>query len=247
MIDLSTFDIEFYEYCDHPSMADLHVIVPGKFVAMKGPHARATFKDGVQFLPPSRYFNIFEKLGVTAVVRLNSEQYPAKAFRDAGFNHYDIIYDDCTNPDQAVIDAWWEVCRQEKGAIAVHCKAGLGRTVSSFSMLSRAKDVAPPQNLAARQTNLPRAIKAAARASQSTCACAELPRSVQQTLFKSILQTSASSLLSALGIGYGLPHCSRAPFTGTLLYPLAPLILFCYLWRGGCVFLRGACAQASRV
>jgi len=65
---------------------------------------------------------------VTAVVRLNSEQYPAKAFRDAGFNHYDIIYDDCTNPDQAVIDAWWEVCRQEKGAIAVHCKAGLGRT-----------------------------------------------------------------------------------------------------------------------
>lgn len=128
MIDLATFDIELYEYCDHPSMADLHVIVPGKFVAMKGPHTRASFRDGVQFLPPSRYFDLFAKFGVTAVVRLNSEQYPAKAFRDAGFNHYDIIYDDCTNPDQAVIDAWWEVCRQEKGAIAVHCKAGLGRT-----------------------------------------------------------------------------------------------------------------------
>eukprot|EP00961_Rhodomonas_salina_P054473 731929-Rhodomonas_salina.1 len=39
-----TFDLEFYEYCDHPSMADLHVIVPGKFVAMKGPHSKSYFK-----------------------------------------------------------------------------------------------------------------------------------------------------------------------------------------------------------
>mmetsp|Transcript_30770 Transcript_30770/g.71904 ORF Transcript_30770/g.71904 Transcript_30770/m.71904 type:complete len:592 (+) Transcript_30770:113-1888(+) len=128
LVDLESFDIELYEYCDHPSMADLHVIVPGKFLAMKGPHARSYFKYGVHFLAPSHYFDIFKKFGVSAVVRLNEEQYDANVFRDAGFNHYDIVFDDCTVPDQAVLDAWWETCRKEKGMIAVHCKAGLGRT-----------------------------------------------------------------------------------------------------------------------
>ena len=55
-------------------MADLHEIVKGKFVALKGPHMRSYFKDGVQFLAPSHYFELFRKLNVTAVVRLNDEQ-----------------------------------------------------------------------------------------------------------------------------------------------------------------------------
>jgi hypothetical protein len=52
LVNLQTFDLETYEYCDHPSNADMHVIVPGKFIAMKGPHARTYFRDGVQFLSP---------------------------------------------------------------------------------------------------------------------------------------------------------------------------------------------------
>ena len=51
-----------------------------------------------------------------------------QAFTDAGFNHYDIYFDDCTVPDRALVDHWFDVCRKEKGAIAIHCKAGLGRT-----------------------------------------------------------------------------------------------------------------------
>eukprot|EP00287_Rhodomonas_sp_CCMP768_P009957 CAMPEP_0196727112 /NCGR_PEP_ID=MMETSP1091-20130531/8181_1 /TAXON_ID=302021 /ORGANISM="Rhodomonas sp., Strain CCMP768" /LENGTH=454 /DNA_ID=CAMNT_0042069653 /DNA_START=222 /DNA_END=1586 /DNA_ORIENTATION=- len=128
LIQMQNFDLEFYEYCDHPSMADLHVIVPGKFIAMKGPHSKSYFKDGVQFLAPSHYFEIFKKLNVSAVVRLNDEQYSAKTFKDAGFNHYHIYFDDCTVPDASVVTQWFEACRKEKGALAVHCKAGLGRT-----------------------------------------------------------------------------------------------------------------------
>ena len=103
-------------------------VCSNKFVALKGPHARSYFKDGVQFLAPSHYFELFRKLNVTAVVRLNDEQYSAKAFTDAGFNHYDIYFDDCTVPDRALVDHWFDVCRKEKGSIAIHCKAGLGRT-----------------------------------------------------------------------------------------------------------------------
>ena len=43
-------------------------------MALKGPHARSYFKDGVQFLAPSHYFELFRKLNVSAVVRLNDEQ-----------------------------------------------------------------------------------------------------------------------------------------------------------------------------
>ena len=78
LIDMKNFDLEFYEYCDHPAMADLHEIIKNKFVALKGPHTRSYFKDGVQFLAPSHYFELFRKLNVSAVVRLNDEQYPAK-------------------------------------------------------------------------------------------------------------------------------------------------------------------------
>jgi len=128
IINMKSFDLEFYEHCDHPSMADLHEIIPGKFIAMKGPHTKSYYKDGVQFLAPSHYFEIFKRLNVSAVVRLNDEQYPSKAFTDVGIHHYDIYFDDCTVPNMNVVNRWFEVCRQEKGAIAVHCKAGLGRT-----------------------------------------------------------------------------------------------------------------------
>ena len=28
LVNMKTFDLEVYEFCDHPSIADLHVIVP---------------------------------------------------------------------------------------------------------------------------------------------------------------------------------------------------------------------------
>eukprot|EP00961_Rhodomonas_salina_P013171 177066-Rhodomonas_salina.1 len=36
-------------------------------------------------------------------VGLNDEQYAAKTFKDAGFNHYHIYFDDCTVPDMSVV------------------------------------------------------------------------------------------------------------------------------------------------
>ncbi len=37
------FDLEWFEYCDHPGTADLHCILPGKFVAFKGPKQQGAF------------------------------------------------------------------------------------------------------------------------------------------------------------------------------------------------------------
>ncbi len=47
-----------------------------------------------------------------------------------GINHYDLFFPDGTPPTEAVLRRFLEIVEIEEGAIAVHCKAGLGRTGS---------------------------------------------------------------------------------------------------------------------
>ncbi|KAJ1470392.1 hypothetical protein T484DRAFT_1753909, partial [Baffinella frigidus] len=101
VLDIEDFDLEWFEYCDHPANGDLHVIVPGKFVAFKGPQQETAFNQttGIMDLAPSHYFEIFKDAGVSAVVRLNEPCYDKAAFEEAGFAHYDIYFDDCSTPE----------------------------------------------------------------------------------------------------------------------------------------------------
>jgi len=43
LINLSAFNPEEYEYYDHPMHGDMHVMVPGKFIAFKGVFAFFSF------------------------------------------------------------------------------------------------------------------------------------------------------------------------------------------------------------
>ena len=45
-----------------------------------------------------------------------------------GIRHYELEFPDCTVPDQFVVQKFLDICDKEEGAIAVHCRAGLGRT-----------------------------------------------------------------------------------------------------------------------
>lgn len=74
------------------------------------------------------YFSYFRNHNITTIVRLNAPQYPAKRFTDAGFEHYDLIYPDGTSPPMAILHRFLRICENSRGAVAVHCKAGLGRT-----------------------------------------------------------------------------------------------------------------------
>jgi cell division cycle 14 len=69
---------------------------------------------------------------VGLVVRLNEHLYPAKYFTALGITHMDMIFDDGTCPPLPDLRAWinlaHEVITVHKKKVAVHCKAGLGRT-----------------------------------------------------------------------------------------------------------------------
>lgn len=74
---------------------------------------------------------------MTAVVRLNKKIYDRKRFVDGGFRHYDLYFPDGTCPSEPILMKWLEIAEAEPGALAVHCKAGLGRTgilICSFLM-----------------------------------------------------------------------------------------------------------------
>jgi len=84
---------------------------------------------------PSPFKNVlshFSKRNVGLVVRLNSELYSPTYFTALGINHLDMIFDDGTCPPLHMVKKFIRLAHEmitvKHRAIAVHCKAGLGRT-----------------------------------------------------------------------------------------------------------------------
>ncbi|KAG6865989.1 hypothetical protein C0991_009661 [Blastosporella zonata] len=73
----------------------------------------------------------FDKNNVKLVVRLNTELYDRATFLDRGIDHLELYYDDGTNPTDEIVRHFIDVSDrviETGGVVAVHCKAGLGRT-----------------------------------------------------------------------------------------------------------------------
>ncbi|KAH8273725.1 hypothetical protein KR018_011180 [Drosophila ironensis] len=125
------FDAEEYEYFERVENGDFNWIVPQKFIAFCGPHQKSkTLPNGYPCHAPERYFTYFRDNNVTTVIRLNAKVYHASAFENAGFDHRDLFFIDGSTPSDAILKKFLSICETTKGAIAVHCKAGLGRTGS---------------------------------------------------------------------------------------------------------------------
>uniref|UniRef100_A0A182PFX0 protein-tyrosine-phosphatase n=1 Tax=Anopheles epiroticus TaxID=199890 RepID=A0A182PFX0_9DIPT len=122
------FDHVAYEHYERVENGDLNWIVPGKFLAFCGPHYQTHITNGMAVLGPDAYLDYFRRNRVTTVVRLNMRKYDAKVFTAAGFQHHDLIFPDGSNPDDDILQQFLKICEETNGAVAVHCKAGLGRT-----------------------------------------------------------------------------------------------------------------------
>eukprot|EP00762_Andalucia_godoyi_P003674 ANDGO_00683.mRNA.1 putative tyrosine-protein phosphatase cdc-14 len=122
--DYETFDLESYSYYERVEHGDMNWVLPGKFLAFSGPSAVRT--DPCVFTPED-YIPLFKKWGITAVVRFNKKAYDRKRFVDAGINHHDLYFVDGGIPTDAILRRFLEICDTE-ASLAVHCKAGLGRT-----------------------------------------------------------------------------------------------------------------------
>lgn len=128
--DLKTFNVDEYEHYEYVENGDLNWIIPNKFIAFCTP---SSGKGREHNLPPEEYVKIFKPMKVTAVVRLNNPIYDESKFKTAGINHYGMEYEDGSCPDDEKWMKFVEIAEKEP-CLAVHCKAGLGRTGSMIAL-----------------------------------------------------------------------------------------------------------------
>jgi len=128
--DFGDFDVDEYEHYEKVQNGDFNWLLPDKFLAFCGPHSRARVENGYTLHSPETYFPYFARHNVSTIVRLNKKIYDASRFTKAGFDHKDLFFIDGSTPSDQILRQFIEISEQAKGGVAVHCKAGLGRTGS---------------------------------------------------------------------------------------------------------------------
>ncbi|KAI0069245.1 phosphatases II [Artomyces pyxidatus] len=154
LCDLNEFDVNEYEYYEKVENGDWNWITP-HFIAFASPMDPVWVKAqkekqqqapaspaksspakslALQRKLPTPFQNCleyFEQRNIKLVVRLNNELYDRNTFLERGIDHLELYFDDGTNPTDEIVRRFIDVSDeiiQAGGSVAVHCKAGLGRT-----------------------------------------------------------------------------------------------------------------------
>ncbi|XP_039746463.1 uncharacterized protein LOC120624153 [Pararge aegeria] len=129
--DLRLFNFQDFNYVEYDRLdkiqgGDLNWILPGKFLAFIGPVDYCVSL----YHPPEMYIDYFLDNNVKIVIRLNKNLYDGNVFMNAGITHYNLFFPDGSCPPRHILLKFLQISEECDGAIAVHCKAGLGRTGS---------------------------------------------------------------------------------------------------------------------
>jgi cell division cycle 14 len=126
--DWKRFNRRSYDYFAHFQNGDMNWIIPRKFLAFASPSASSVDSDGFPAMTPEDYAPMFHEGGIRLVVRLNKKQYDGKRFVNQGIKHVDLYFLDGSCPSPEIVSKFLHITENEPGAVAVHCKAGLGRS-----------------------------------------------------------------------------------------------------------------------
>jgi cell division cycle 14 len=126
--DYKKFNVQEYEFYEKVENGDWNWVVPGKLLAFASPAPSSKDGDGFKVWTPEDYVPLFKSLNVSAVIRLNNKTYESERFTSRGIRHFDLYFLDGSVPSDSIIKDFLKIAETEPGALAVHCKAGLGRT-----------------------------------------------------------------------------------------------------------------------
>mmetsp|Transcript_14123 Transcript_14123/g.42050 ORF Transcript_14123/g.42050 Transcript_14123/m.42050 type:complete len:519 (-) Transcript_14123:205-1761(-) len=128
IFDWERFNVESYEFFEKEQNGYLSWVLPGKMLAFAGPSSTNRDQEGFPTWTPEDYVPLFKDAGIGLVVRLNRKVYDKRRFIDNGLKHVDLYFGDGTCPSREIINKFLHITEAERGPVAVHCKAGLGRT-----------------------------------------------------------------------------------------------------------------------
>lgn len=129
LYNIETFDLRAYENGSIIESGGYNWIIPGKILAFICPAIDHKGRDGVNPLTPEQYVPIFNNLQVTTIIRLNRKNYDSERFIRHGFKFHDMYFIDGSVPSDKIVREFIKVVEKDE-VIAVHCKAGLGRTAT---------------------------------------------------------------------------------------------------------------------
>ncbi|PLW22882.1 hypothetical protein PCASD_17810 [Puccinia coronata f. sp. avenae] len=127
LLKLEEFDLKEYETFEKVEHGDYNWLSP-HFIAFASPVESANGRIGKAF---KLIMDQFERVGVKLVIRLNKKLYDETRFTKRGIAHREMYFDDGTNPTMEMVREFITISEriiEEGGVVAVHCKAGLGRT-----------------------------------------------------------------------------------------------------------------------
>ena len=138
LFDADAFDVAEYEHFEQVEHGDLNVICPGRFIAFASPSPTpppSSCPPSYRPFEASDYLPVFRHFNVRAVIRLNQSSYSPLPFTSHSIRHVDMPFPDGSNPPASIVRRFLAVVDEQEegrggGVVAVHCKAGLGRTGS---------------------------------------------------------------------------------------------------------------------
>lgn len=154
LCDMNEFDVEEYEYYEKVENGDWNWLTPN-FIAFASPvdpiwikkekekverersgsppssPTRSQGEHALQRKLPTPFLNCldyFEKQNVKLVVRLNNPLYDRQVFMDRGINHYELYFDDGTNPTDEIVRKFIDLADEvveAGGVVAVHVSSSI--------------------------------------------------------------------------------------------------------------------------
>ncbi|KAK4885945.1 hypothetical protein RN001_002216 [Aquatica leii] len=124
--DFCDFNLVEYDTYDKLQNGDMNWLLPRKFLAFIGP-TEGVIANGH---PPHHYIRYFLENDIKTVIRLNNKVYDSSVFINAGIEHHELFFPDGSVPTKQILLRFLNLSETARAAIAVHCKAGLGRTGS---------------------------------------------------------------------------------------------------------------------
>lgn len=128
--DTSSFSPKLTDDTALFSRGDLSWIINNELLALSSPvdPMLGLYKDPSHFNTPESVLQTLNSMRVRTILRLNDPLYDRHVFIRGGIEHFDLFFEDGSVPDQTLIDKFVKLIKTVNLPLALHCKAGLGRT-----------------------------------------------------------------------------------------------------------------------